>query len=703
MLKEIIDLQQNAVNQLIEKLNKKDKLTFKAPTGSGKTYMMADFMDRVIAENPNVIFLVSTLSKCGLAVQNYDKFYQYSINGQFPNIKPYLINSEISGEESLFIPAEYNVYILPRDLFKKDSRLMKGAMENFLKTETYAPFLGGFNREIYLIKDECHQATNNLDSISNYFAKIINFSATPNIKRGQTPDVEITEEDAINAGLIKKVEYGDENDSLESVLDKFKEIKNKYIDLLGVNPCLIIQISNKNKADDELKNNIFPAIEKHSGLKWMLIADDKSRKKGSDTNDKIRNLPVSRWREYAKDNTSTIDIIIFKMVISEGWDIPRACMLYQIRKTQSEQLDEQVTGRVRRNPRLLDFEDLSDDAQKFAATAWVWGKPKDNTHKTYAVKLFDEPADITNEVRVKTTRLKTLTKKSDFDLKEFAGELKSQNELNIFELYRKLNKSDDAIKKMCYEYADTTDKWFKFTGNIDIINNESKQYICDYDKSMELVADEKGNSATSSLPDSSFYIDNGNRVEINNWVWKKQKDKGIFSFDSEAEWRWANLLKDLSSMEYIKEVICGKDNPQAGNIDLFGNIQPAKLNQEKKFLWGKNFVSNSDIKYEYYLDGIRSSYPDFILADKYNRIHLFEVKSINKSSNSNIDSAEYLNKINELKKCYQKASELTRHIFYLPILKGDDWDIIWYINGKQQNRMREETFKEFLRTPPKYT
>lgn len=61
------------------------------------------------------------------------------------------------------------------------------------------------------------------------------------------------------------------------------------------------------------------------------------------------------------------------MVISEGWDIPRACMLFQIRDSKSKQLDEQVIGRVRRNPRLLDFENLSDEAQKLAMTSWVWG------------------------------------------------------------------------------------------------------------------------------------------------------------------------------------------------------------------------------------------------------------------------------------------------------------------------------------------
>ena len=51
MLQEIIDLQKNAVNKLINLIPYKDEITFKSPTGSGKTYMMADLMDQIIKEN----------------------------------------------------------------------------------------------------------------------------------------------------------------------------------------------------------------------------------------------------------------------------------------------------------------------------------------------------------------------------------------------------------------------------------------------------------------------------------------------------------------------------------------------------------------------------------------------------------------------------------------------------------------------------
>lgn len=469
MLKEIIDLQQNAVNKLIELIyaDRKDEITFKAPTGSGKTYMMADFMNQIISEKPDVIFLVSTLSKGNLAEQNYDKFLQYANNGDFPYLKPYLINTEITSEESLFIPTDYNVYILPRDLYKKDGRLKNGAMDNFLNKMINAPFIGGLYKKIYLIKDECHQDTKNLNSIAkDYFAKIINFSATPDIKKKQIPDVEITEEDAVQSKLIKQVKIVEEEYDVEDALKKLEEIKEDYTNLLGVNPCLIIQISNKNKAIDELSNQVFSALSKHQKLKWMLLVGN-TRGKDSitcDTNDKVKKLPLARWKDYAKDNMSTIDVIIFKMVISEGWDIPRACMLCQVRDSDSDILNEQVLGRIRRNPRLLDFENLSEDAKKLATTAWVWGRRQDGKGKSFVVKLFDEPTDITNVIKVKTTRLKSLSEKVDFDINKFLKNQKNceYNYCNIFDMYRKLNKCDDNIKKMCYEYTDTVAKWWEF-------------------------------------------------------------------------------------------------------------------------------------------------------------------------------------------------------------------------------------------------
>lgn len=310
MLQEAIDLQQNAVVELVNKLSSsKREITFRAPTGSGKTRMMSDFMNRILGSQPDVIFIVSTLSKGDLAVQNFKAFKECADKRIFPNLNPHLISSEAADEERLFIPDDCNVYVLPRDLYKETANLKKqGVFLNFLETMSSNLFGNGQNKKIYLIKDECHVATNNLDELGKYFAKIINFSATPNLRRGQLPDVIITDSDAEQAKLIKHVELDEEMKStdvlVEEAICKFEEIKVQYRNLIGVNPCLIIQISNKEKAEEEWQK-IEAILNKteHQGLKWMSIVDKKDKCK---TNDKVGKLPVARWKDYAKENSSTI-------------------------------------------------------------------------------------------------------------------------------------------------------------------------------------------------------------------------------------------------------------------------------------------------------------------------------------------------------------------------------------------------------------
>ena len=549
-----------------------------------------------------------------------------------------------------------------------------------------------------MIKDECHVATNNLDTLSNnYFSKTLNFSATPKLSRRQIPDVEITDEEAVNAKLIKYVELGEDEEDVGVAINKFEEIKEQYRDLLGVNPCLIIQLSNKDKADYELNNIVFPELNKneHQDLKWMLIVDKEDK---CDTNDtfKAKKLPVSRWKDYAKLSSSTIDIIIFKMVISEGWDIPRACMLYQIRDSQSKQLDEQVIGRVRRNPRLLDFENLTEKAQKLAMTSWVWGIIPDEKKKVRNVKLFDEKEDFINNIKIKTTVINDLTNKIDFDVNQYLDNNAGHDHyMSIFEMYRKLDNSDNEIKKMCYNYSDNYQKWWKFNENIEKIINENQKYECDYHTSMSLRTNEDGTEMISSFPIESMYVDNGNYVNINDWVWRRNDGADKFSFDSEAEREWASILKDLSG-SHIKKIKTGKINPKKGMLTIYGE-EPERLEEYEKYLWGKNYITNSDIKYEYYLDGIHSSYPDFLLVDKNNKIHLFEVKSVNFSSleKTNFDSEAYKRKVDELKKCYLIASHLTGQIFYLPVLRDDVWHITKLEDGTECNLTKEQFINSF--------
>lgn len=679
MLQEAKDLQQRAVESLYDKAKgRKRELTFKAPTGSGKTRMMADFMNRMIESDDDVVFLVSTLSKGGLATQNYESFKSNADKGIFPHLNPFLISTESSGEEGLHIPTDYNVYVLPRDLYKETSLLMRGPMVNFLRNMTRDLFGQGLNKKIYLIKDECHQATNNLDEISEeFFVKVINFSATPNLGRGQQPDVQITDDEAIETALIKSVVYGSLDDSLDVAIEKFKEIKKDYISL-DVEPCMIIQISNKGKAEEEWQAIIKPVLDKveNQGLKWMVLIDLQG-KKGEDslcdTNDIVKGkLPVSQWKDYAKKRG--IDIIIFKMVISEGWDIPRACMLYQVRDSKSKQLKEQVVGRVRRNPRLPDFEKLNDKQKQLATTAWVWGLRPDEIAGRTEVKLHGDGSIIQSDIQVKTTRLVNINEKKDFDLEDFLNkEIVPLESDNIFELHRRLSKLPNYIQDLCYEYADENmSRWWKFAENVEKVRTQYANYICDYDNSM--VVDKE-----VTFPLASSFNDYGFSVDSLNWVWCKKNGDNEFSFDSLAEKEWAKKLKRLA-----------KANGAEINIDTADDY-------DEIYLWGKNFPLNSEIRYEYYANGIHSSYPDFVLKDKYGRIHIFEVKSVNKSASNTIDTKEYEEKVKELHKCYEACSKkLPNYHFYLPVMKGEEWRIHRYLNGEYKE-LTFEDLKESLR------
>lgn len=661
MLQEAKDLQNSAVTKLVNVLSdSKKEFTFKAPTGSGKTYMMSDFMNRILAVNENIIFIVSTLSKSNLAEQNYISFKELSDNNTFPNLKPFLINSDSSGEGSLYIPTDCNVYVLPRDLYKDTAKLKKeGTFLNFLQTMTDALFDDSKGKIIYLIKDECHIATKNLDDVSGYFSKIINFSATPKLNRKQNPDVEITNLDAESVSLIKKIKTGNEEDTLDDALCKFHEIQGDYINRLAVNPCLIIQISTKEKAEEELKNTIFPSLAKYQDLKWVYITgEDKS----CDTNDAgFKKLPVSKWKNYMKLKTSSISVIIFKMVISEGWDIPRACMLYQIRDSKSKQLDEQVMGRVRRNPRLLDFETLDDTAKKLAMTAWIWGIIPETIEGIKPVKLFKNYG-IEKSIRIKPTRLQDISALKNFDVNSYIDNLKDKKLgcSSIFELYRNLQKQNNEIQNLCYEYSENFSNWRMFTENLSKIKSTYDAYICDYEKSMVVCND-------VSFPCESCYVNNERNITLDDWVWCRCDSENDFSFDSEAERKWAELLKEIrvSSISQSNEDGLGLESG--------------------KFLWGKNYPFNSEIKYEYYLNGVHSSYPDFVMKDKNGQIHIFEVKSRNRSSSVNIDEEEYTQKVNALKACYKECSKKTGHIFYLPLMVGPDWQITRFIDGEEEN------------------
>lgn len=656
MLQSVIDLQKRAINDVVSWLHVKDEVTFKSPTGSGKTYMMFKIMERLLEKDKNLIFIVSSLSKSDLAYQNHENFVSFCKNKSIVN--PYYIDVETTPEETLYIPLDYNAYSLGRDKYKKGTKLMQGAFLSFINE------IKQTKKKIILIRDECHQATKNLDELKEkgIFWKILNLSATPNVTQ---ITCEITNKEAVDAKLIKKIESS-KSENIHEAFDKLKEIKEEYNNGLHINPCLIIQISNKDNGQAEFEKIKKILNDEYVDFQWMYITGDA---KNNETNSDIAKLPLKEWKNEAK-HSKTLDVIIFKMMITEGWDIPRACMLFQVRDSQSKQMDEQVIGRIRRNPILLNWENYNDkpNLQELATTCWVWGIIPESLRRFKKVNILNE-----RNFKVKSTTLNSLKMKSDFNLPNWISKQKDENGnnlLNIFDLHDKWSNVMKDTKEMCNKYIKNVDDWYKISIHIDQINKLNNSYTSDYSKSMS-------QDKEVFFPSESYYEfidDSKNKTNIRKWVWNQIDKEGeydqVYSFDSETEKEFADILFE----------ICDADD-----IELK--------------TWGKNFYTNSNIKFEYCLYDIHSSFPDFVLKDKFNRIHIFEVKSVNKRNNSAVNSQEYIKKIHELWKCYLQSSKITGQIFYTPIKQGNEWKIKKFEKG-QETILNKNELKNFIKNKP---
>lgn len=671
MKSEIIELQERTVQSIFNLAKSNNKIiTVKAPTGSGKTHIMANFMNKILADDESIIFIVSILSKGQLASQNYDSFNDLALK-DYTRLRPFYISSgnenSKNTEYSLYIDDTCNVFVLPTSQYTENSRIHKErVLQNFLNNCKKQ------NKKIILVRDECHIATNKLEKISGYFYQTINFSATP---KNDEYDVVITEDEAVEVNLIKEVEYIDTDlelqEDLDNALNKFLEIKKIY-NHSGINPAFIIQISNKNKAEEEVE--VVKKIVESKGLNWVYFAEiDKTN--GYMTNSKLSRMKnKTQWYNYVKENNSFIDVVIFKMVITEGFDIPRACMLYQVRDSKSKQLDEQVIGRVRRNPCLTYFEKLNKIEQDIFSKAYIYGiKPQENDKRKVVTQLRGIGLIAGNEIAKEFRPFKIIElKEVSLDNIDIVGSIDTDrikySNKSIFNMYQELNKVSDKVKDKYYEYVTDYSKWYEFMTNLDNINEKIMSVVEDYDKYGQIKEED-----SIRQDNESFFYKNDFMGEIDNWIWVT--DDNEYSFDSDAERSFFKILKQL-----IKR--CCK------SIEIDG---------EDIYLFGKNFIDKSNIRYDYYHRRQHTSYPDFIFKDKKDNVHIFEVKSVNKGLNYDINDEYYKEKIEKLKKAYIYASKMTGYIFYLPIQNGNDWQIWRCKKGiVDTNLMNKDTFNSYM-------
>lgn len=224
--------------------------------------------------------------------------------------------------------------------------------------------------KLIYIRDEAHIGGEKADN-SNYsqnFEKLMSENASFLLKMTATPDrsnpnrVELKESElnnpVLNDGkyllktravpLLNKDLKDDE--VLEDAVARFKNIKREYAELnVGIRPAMLIQVDN-DSASDKVKalefaenlNKIKKVLQIHN-ISWAQYFGN-----GNKNSDRVYLSDFSL--DDITQNNSDIDAVIFKIGPSTGWDIPRACMLVQLRKVSSQALNIQTIGRIKRNP-----------------------------------------------------------------------------------------------------------------------------------------------------------------------------------------------------------------------------------------------------------------------------------------------------------------------------------------------------------------
>lgn len=359
--------QENAISQLKEKFltlwklgDHNVNLTFKSPTGSGKTIMIAQFLRDIIADprfsSANVGFIWITNSDT-LAMQSKDKLFSY-YGGASENT---LVDMNNLRDGS--IPKNGVFFINWQKLVSKskDNRKLRTEGESNTTFDQYLENTHLLNREVVLIIDEEHIASDTVlasDLIKNIIKPriIIGVSATPQDKGIK---VEVDHKDVIRDGLIKeKIVFQTKedlersknmNDSealLTLAFDKRKELISYYKKLnIDINPLVLIQLPNDDRVSRETENttkqNFIISFLKSQGVSDNEIAIWLS-------DDKV-NL------EDLEKNNSKVSFLLFKQAVATGWDCPRASILVMFREIKNPVFAIQTVGRILRMPLGIHF------------------------------------------------------------------------------------------------------------------------------------------------------------------------------------------------------------------------------------------------------------------------------------------------------------------------------------------------------------
>ncbi|MBR2744444.1 MAG: DEAD/DEAH box helicase family protein [Clostridia bacterium] len=334
------DFQERCVEELLEQtvFGEKKEILIQAPTGSGKTVILLDYIDRFLLENKKYVFIWLTPGSGELEEQSQNKMKEMLANRATKNLAD-ILNNGFEEQDTAFINWE--------NVTKKGNTALKELEKSNLYECIENAKEEGL-KFIVIVDEEHRNKTEKAENITELFnpEHIIRVSATTK-RNDEAYNINISEMEVINSGLITKSLYinqGIENDIvlndeieylLKLAINKRRQIRNACTENgVNYNPLVIIQLPSMS---EDLIEQIEQYLEKEgftydNGLLAIWLADRKEN---------IENI---------SENNAKQCFLIMKQAISTGWDCPRAKVLVKIRENMHEDFEIQTLGRIRRMP-----------------------------------------------------------------------------------------------------------------------------------------------------------------------------------------------------------------------------------------------------------------------------------------------------------------------------------------------------------------